>query len=122
LGNLPCKIKVISYHQFWDSRRGKLRHGTIFGFHSSFFVHTVPGRSGSANQLGWICTQRRIRMILEALIIGIYPLLSLAALFALRQSRLTGIPQVLWAFLIVVVPVLGALAFFIVNPSENISS
>ena len=61
-------------------------------------------------------------MILEALILVIYPLLSLLALFALRQSRLTGIPQVLWAFLIVVVPFLGALAFFIVNPSENISS
>ena len=61
-------------------------------------------------------------MILEALIFGIYPLLSLVALLALRQSRLTGIPQVLWAFLIVVVPFLGALAFFIVNPSENISS
>lgn len=61
-------------------------------------------------------------MILEALIIGIYLLLSLAALFALRQSRLTGIPQVLWAFLIVVVPFLGALAFLIVNASEIISS
>jgi hypothetical protein len=122
LGNLSCKIKGISYHQFWDSRRGKLRQGTVSGFHSSIFVHTVPGWSGSADQLGWICTQRRIRMILEALILVIYPLLSMVALFALRQSRLTGIPQVLWAFLIVVVPFLGALAFFIVNPSENISS
>ena len=60
-------------------------------------------------------------MILEGLIL-IYPLLSLVALFGLRQSRLTGIPQVLWAFLIVVVPFLGALAFFIVKPSENTSS
>jgi uncharacterized membrane protein YhaH (DUF805 family) len=61
-------------------------------------------------------------MILEVLILVIYPLLSLVALFALRQSRLTGIPQVLWAFLIVVVPFLGPLAFFIVNPSEHTSS
>jgi len=59
--------------------------------------YTVPGWAGNADSLGWICTQMRIRMILEALIFGIYPLLSLVALFALGQSRLTGIPQVLWA-------------------------
>jgi len=58
-------------------------------------------------------------MILEVLILVIYPLLSVVALFALRQSRLTGIPQFMWAFLIVVIPFMGALAFFIVNPSEN---
>ena len=57
-------------------------------------------------------------MIIEGLIL-IYPLLSLVALFALRRSHLTGINQVLWAFLIVAVPVLGALAFLIVDPAEN---
>ena len=61
-------------------------------------------------------------MLLEVLILVIYPLLSLVALFALRQSQLTGVLQFLWALLIVVVPVLGPLAFFIVNPSENTSS
>jgi hypothetical protein len=61
-------------------------------------------------------------MILELLIIIIYPLFSLVALFALRQSQLTGVLQFLWALLIVVVPFLGPLAFFIVNPSERTSS
>jgi hypothetical protein len=61
-------------------------------------------------------------MILELLIIVIYPLFSVVALFALRQSQLTGILQFLWALLIVVVPFLGPLAFFIVNPSENTRS
>jgi len=61
-------------------------------------------------------------MIIEVLILGIYSLLTLVALFALRQSRLTGITQVLWALLIVAVPVLGALAFLIVNPTENTQS
>lgn len=61
-------------------------------------------------------------MILNVLIFGIYPLLCLAALFALRNSELAGILQFLWAVLIVMVPLLGALAFFIVNPSESISS
>jgi hypothetical protein len=61
-------------------------------------------------------------MIIEALILVLYPLLCLVALFALRQGRLTGITQVLWAFLIVLVPFLGSLAFLIVNPSENTQS
>lgn len=58
-------------------------------------------------------------MILEVLILVFYPILSLMALFALRQGQLRGILQFLWVLLIVVVPVLGPLAFFIVNPSEN---
>ena len=58
-------------------------------------------------------------MIIEVLILGIYSFLTLVALFALRQSHLTGLTQVLWALLIVAVPVLGALAFLIVNPAEN---
>jgi len=58
-------------------------------------------------------------LILQILIIGAYPFLSLIALFALRRSRITGIIQVLWALLIVAIPVLGALAFFIVKPVEN---
>jgi hypothetical protein len=58
-------------------------------------------------------------LIIQTLIFGIYPVLSLIALFALRRSRVTGTNQVLWALLILVVPVLGALAFFIVKPAEN---
>ena len=65
---------------------------------------------------------RRIRMGIVELILGIYPLLSLVALFALRRNRLTGITQFLWALLIVAVPVMGALAFLIVNPTENTQS
>lgn len=58
-------------------------------------------------------------LIIQMLIFGIYPLLSLVALFGLRRSHVTGITQVLWALLIVAIPVLGALAFFIVKPIEN---
>lgn len=61
-------------------------------------------------------------LIIQALLFGAYPALSLIALFALRRSRVTGITQVLWVFLIVAIPILGALAFFIVRPSENIQS
>lgn len=61
-------------------------------------------------------------MLLELLLLVIYPLFSILALFALRQSRLTGTLQFLWTLLIIVIPVLGPLAFFIVNPSETTAS
>jgi Phospholipase_D-nuclease N-terminal len=35
------------------------------------------------------------------------------------ERSLTGANQALWALLIVVIPVLGALAFIIVKPGEN---
>ena len=57
-------------------------------------------------------------LIIQFLIFGGWPLFSLIALFALRRSNLTGTNQVLWALLIIAIPVLGTLAFFIVRPSE----
>lgn len=58
-------------------------------------------------------------LIINLLIIGSWPLFSIIALLGLRRSHLTGTNQALWAFLIVAVPILGALAFFIVRPSEK---
>ena len=60
-----------------------------------------------------------VYLVIPIFIFGLYLILSLNALFALRRSLITGVSQVLWALLIVVVPVLGALAFFIVKPAEN---
>jgi hypothetical protein len=53
--------------------------------------------------------------ILFLLWIGI----SLTALFALRQYSMGEITRVLWAALIVIVPVLGAVAFWIVDPQSG---
>ncbi len=58
----------------------------------------------------------------ELLIIGFWPLLSLAALFVLRRRPLTGIAQAVWALMIIAIPVLGALSFFIVMPKDSRSS
>ncbi len=55
----------------------------------------------------------------ELLVIGLWPVLSLAALVFLRRRPLSGIAQAIWAFLIIAVPVFGPLAFFIVQPSDN---
>lgn len=58
----------------------------------------------------------------ELLILGAWPILSLVALFALRSRPLTGVAQAIWALLIIVIPVLGPLAFFIVAPRDNRAS
>ena len=60
-----------------------------------------------------------VYLVIPIFIFGLYLILSLNALFALRRSLITGVSQVLWALLIIVVPVLGALAFFIVKPAKN---
>ena len=67
--------------------------------------------------LGLLITQ-----LVSFLIIGGYPILSLVALFALRRNHLTGTNQAIWALLIIAIPFLGALAFFIVKPAENARS
>ena len=58
-------------------------------------------------------------LIVQLLFVGTWPLLSLIALYGLRRRALSGGSQALWACLIVVVPILGAVAFFIVRPLEN---
>jgi hypothetical protein len=58
-------------------------------------------------------------IIVQLLIFGTWPFFSLIGLFALRRSHITGINQFLWASLIVVVPVLGALAFLILRPAAD---
>lgn len=58
-------------------------------------------------------------LIVNFIIVGSWPLLSLIALYRLRRRSLAGTAQALWALLIVAIPILGALAFFIVRPSED---
>lgn len=48
-----------------------------------------------------------------------WPLLAIATLFSLRNAGLPPLPQVLWALVIVVVPLLGAIAYWIVRPGPE---
>lgn len=57
--------------------------------------------------------------VYELLVLGLWPILSLVALFALRQRPVTGLAQAIWALLIIVIPILGPLAFFIVQPRDH---
>jgi hypothetical protein len=45
--------------------------------------------------------------------------LSIAALLGLRKNRMNEIARVLWVALIVAVPILGAVAYWIVRPEEE---
>jgi len=58
-------------------------------------------------------------LIINMLVFGSWPFFSIIALLGLRRRRITGTSQVLWALLVVAIPIMGALAFFIVRPSEN---
>ncbi len=49
-----------------------------------------------------------------------WPLLSIVALLRLRRRALGQTPQVLWTVLVVVIPLLGAIAFFVVQPGESL--
>ncbi len=49
----------------------------------------------------------------------LWPLLSVVALLELRQRTLPPTAQALWALLIALVPILGAVAFWIVQPGAK---
>lgn len=48
-----------------------------------------------------------------------WPLLSLAALVTLRRRQLMSAPQAIWALIILVIPVLGPVAYWLVQPGKN---
>lgn len=55
----------------------------------------------------------------ELLVLLLWPVLSIAALFVLRNRPISGVAQAIWALMIIGVPILGPLAFFIVMPGER---
>jgi len=59
-----------------------------------------------------------VMLLLQLALIG-WPLLSLATLVALRRRRLAAVTQSLWILIILLAPILGACAFWIIQPTEN---
>ena len=63
---------------------------------------------------GYVLVQAlNLTLVLGWLVLGI------AALFSLRKRRLPATAQVLWAIFVVVVPFLGALAYWVVQPGAG---
>ena len=57
--------------------------------------------------------------VVNLLLLIAWPALIFVALFALRGRRLEPLVQVLWAIVVIVIPILGPLAFFIVAPGKR---
>lgn len=61
-------------------------------------------------------------LIIQLVICVIWPMLVLLGLITLRRVQSTDINKTLWTFIIIAIPILGAMAFFILNPGKNIHS
>ncbi len=48
-----------------------------------------------------------------------WPVLSIIGLLGLRRRRLPATAQAIWAVLIVIIPIMGTVAFWLVNPGEK---
>lgn len=59
-----------------------------------------------------------ITIVFWLFLIG-WPLLSVIALFSLRNRQMKGLVLVLWVILVVLVPIMGAIALWIVNPRKQ---
>lgn len=57
--------------------------------------------------------------ILNLLIVFGWITVAIVSLFNLRNRKLTGTPLVMWALIICAIPILGALAYWIIKPSAE---
>jgi hypothetical protein len=64
--------------------------------------------------LGFLLVQ-----ILSLLVVFGWIAFVIVSLFNLRTKKLTGTPLVMWVLIICAIPVLGALAYWIVKPSAE---
>ena len=56
--------------------------------------------------------------LIVALLVIASLILAIVALFGLRKGKLSTTAAALWALIIIIMPFLGAIAYFIVNPHE----
>ena len=59
-----------------------------------------------------------MQVFIFLLLIG-WVVASIVALFALRNVKLSSIAKALWVLIILGIPVLGVIAYFIVRPKEE---
>lgn len=58
-------------------------------------------------------------VLFNLLILAAWPVFSLGTLFYMRSSRLKGITQAIWVLIVLAIPLLGALASWIIRPAGN---
>ncbi len=57
--------------------------------------------------------------VLFFLLIVAWVVASLVALFSLKKAKLSTIAKALWVMILLGIPVLGVVAYFIIKPSEE---
>ena len=57
--------------------------------------------------------------IINALLLIVWVIMAVVTLFQLRGKNLPATPKAIWALIILGIPILGAVAFFIVKPEDN---
>jgi hypothetical protein len=60
-----------------------------------------------------------LNVVLVLIPLLIWPVLSLIALFSLRDQNLEGVQQALWVLVVLLIPIMGAVAFWIVKPVKQ---
>lgn len=60
-----------------------------------------------------------IFQVLNCLVLLAWLGLSIAALLVLRKKNMSETARVLWTLVILAIPIMGAVSFWIVNPSED---
>lgn len=60
-----------------------------------------------------------IIIFLNLILLLAWPIASILALLGLRRRELPETPLAIWAVLIIIVPLLGAIAFLIVQPGDS---
>jgi hypothetical protein len=58
-------------------------------------------------------------MAVNILLLVAWPALAIMALLRLRRRRLPDTAKVLWAILVIAVPILGPVGFWIVDPGKD---
>lgn len=57
--------------------------------------------------------------LLNLLLLCGWPIFSLATLFALKNKNLAGTRQAIWVLIVIAVPFLGSLAYWMIQPEEK---
>ncbi|NTV36571.1 MAG: hypothetical protein HGA53_06420 [Anaerolineaceae bacterium] len=56
---------------------------------------------------------------LSILVLIAWPVLIISTLLMLKRRKLTSNLKALWALMIIAIPIFGAIAFLIIQPTEN---
>lgn len=60
-----------------------------------------------------------LNVLLVLIPLLIWPVLSLIALFSMREQGLEGVQQALWVLIVLLIPIMGAVAFWIIKPVKQ---